>query len=505
MSWKRVLCLYPYSPDKKSEQLYGGMAIINPIGLEVVATVVARHAEVMLVDMRLEKRPLGELVQEFKPDMIAVSLNWGRDDFVDGIINSLPPDVTLMAGGIAVTNNPDDFFEAYPQLDMVTLGYGERAAEELVQAGSPVDVRGIFYRRRAKSLSPAVRDSAATVFGGAAGESVDEGQVVRNAHRYDVDVTNFHVNRKLRRYSYPFLSMKGDNIATSIGCPMVCAFCGWRTNIYGEVQKWVARPAEDVVDEIAETDAEVVHIVDANFAHDPKRVERICDLIIERGIKRLMACEIRVNALAYDAALVKKMERAGFFMFMVGVESTDDKILKRLRKGYTTDMCRRAFDNLRQTKIITLGNFLIGAPGTTEQEMLYVADYARELGLDFISPNKIYAYPNSTFRDWVMEHPGYRIEGRRGYVVSDEISLKRLRQIQRKIYFRFFTPGHILSFYRKAMAHPMVLELGRERVRRAILRTLWNHIADPRFRRRALKKIFGRFDKKPRRNRAASL
>ena len=226
---------------------------------------------------------------------------------------------------------------------------------------------------------------------------------------------------------------------------------------------------------------------------------------IERGIKRLLACEIRVNSLAYDVELVKKMERAGFFMMMVGVESTDDKILKRLRKGYTTDMCRRAFHNLAQTRIITLGNFLIGAPGTTEEEMLYVADYSHELGLDFISPNKIYAYPNSTFRDWVMEHPGYRVEGRRGYVVSDEISLKRLRQIQRKIYFRFFTLRHILSFYRKAMSHPMVIELGRERIKRAVLRTAWNHIADPRFRRRAIKKLFGRFDKKPRQRSAASL
>jgi len=38
MTWKRPLLIYPYSPDKKSEQLYGGLAVINPIGLEVIAT-----------------------------------------------------------------------------------------------------------------------------------------------------------------------------------------------------------------------------------------------------------------------------------------------------------------------------------------------------------------------------------------------------------------------------------------------------------------------------------
>jgi hypothetical protein len=136
--------------------------------------------------------------------------------------------------------------------------------------------------------------------------------------------------------------------------------------------------------------------------------------------------------------------------------------------------------------------------------MLYIARYGRELGLDFISPNKLYAYPNSAFREWVMEHPGYRIEGRRGYVVSDKIDLQKLRQIQRKIYFRFFTPAHVWHFYRKALAHPMVRKLGRGRIERAMLRSLFNHLADPRFRKRLVKKLFGRFDKKKRRPQPAA-
>jgi radical SAM superfamily enzyme YgiQ (UPF0313 family) len=323
-------------------------------------------------------------------------------------------------------------------------------------------------------------------------------EIVKNDYRYEVDVADFHVNRKLRRYTYPFLRLKGDNIATSIGCPMVCAFCGWRTNIYGETQPWIPRPAADVVDEIAETDADVVHLVDANFAHDPKRVEEICDLLIARDIRRLLACEIRVNALVHSPELVKKMEQAGFFMFMIGIEAAEDSILKRLKKGYTVKMCRQAFDHLRQTHIVTLGNFIIGVPGQSEDDMLYIARYAREIGLDFLSPNKLYAYPNSAFREWIMEHPGYHIEERRQYVVSDQIGMKKLRQIQRKIYFRFFTAAHVWHFYRKALAHPMVLKLGRAKLRNAMLRTLLGHLADPRFRKRLIKKLFGRFNKKRR-------
>lgn len=486
MTWERVLCLYPYSPDKKSEQIWGGLAVINPIGLEVVATAAARYAEVMIVDLRLEKRPLRELISEFKPDLIAVSMNWGRDEYINQVMSNLPSDVTIMIGGIAPTRQPEEYLAAFPMVDLLVLGYGEQTITELLSLARPDAVKGLWFRQRPKSWPPAAR------FG------IPEGGVVRNEGHHDVDVSHFHVNRKLRRYKYPFLSLSGDNIATSIGCPMVCAFCGWRTNIYGDAQRWFPRPAADIVEEISETDADVVHIVDANFAHDPKRVEEVCDLLIQRGVNRLLACEIRVNALARNAELVKKMEQAGFCMFMVGIEATDDTILKKLKKGYTVKMCREAFKNLGQTRILSLGNFVIGAPGQSEQDMLYVADYARELGLDFISPNKLYAYPNSTFREWIEEHPGYRIEGRRGYVISDQIGLNKMRQIQRRIFFRFFTPARMLYTYRKIMSHPMVVKLGKRRIQKALLLSMFKHLTDARFRKRLLRKVFGRFENRRR-------
>ncbi len=35
------------------------------------------------------------------------------------------------------------------------------------------------------------------------------------------------------------LTLKGDNVITSVGCPMVCAFCKWREDIFGRVQPWM--------------------------------------------------------------------------------------------------------------------------------------------------------------------------------------------------------------------------------------------------------------------------
>jgi len=523
MTWKRALLVYPYGPDKKSERLYGGLAILNPIGLEIVASRLRPAVEeLLLVDMRLEEEPLDTIVQRFRPDLIAVSLMWGRDEFSDSLLHSLPRATTLVIGGLYATRHADEVLAAFPEADIVAVGYGEDTLRELVERGSPEGVAGLWYRRRATAWPPDARLTVSRCFitpSPLTGEGRGEGgkqpigpphpnplppgerelkqpgtDIVRNPRRpAPPRAENLRIDRSVRRYEYPWLTLKGDNIITSIGCPMVCAFCKWRENIFGEVQPWVGRDPEDVVAELQATDATIVHIVDANFSADLERVERICDLLIERQVRHLYACEIRVNALCGNPALVRKMERAGFFMFMIGLESYQPRLLKAMRKGYTVEMCRRAFRNLAATKILTLGNFLVGNPGETEGQMLHVADYAAELGCDFLSPNKIYAYADTDFEQWVLGQPGMRVEGRRRYVVSDAFGIEDLRRIQARIMLRFLRLHPPWIPYEKALAHPMVRRIGRERIRRAILRSLWNHVADANFRRRAMRRLLKRF------------
>ena len=499
MTWKRPLLVYPYSPDKKSEHLYGGLAIINPIGLEIVATALKPAVEdLRLVDMRLEKRPLEDLVREFRPDMIAVSLMWGRDDYSDALIRNLPRDTTLVVGGLYATRHADEMFEALPEMDILAIGYGDETLPRLIERGSPEGVAGFWYRDRATAYPPDRRKPRASKArpdetGRGTRLSKPAAPLIKNPLYPGRTIDHLHIDRSIRRYDYPWLTLKGDNVITSVGCPMVCAFCKWRENIFGEAQPWIGREAEDVVAELEQTDADIVHIVDANFAADAERVERICDLLIERNVRHLYACEIRVNPLYKNARLVRKMEQAGFFMFMVGLESYQPHLLKAMRKGYTVKMARKAFEHLRETKILTLGNFLIGNPGETEDQMLGIADYAAELGVDFISPNKIYAYEDTDFERWVLSRPGMKVAGRRRYVVSDSCGLEDLRRIQAGIMLRFLRQHPPTIPYRKALSHPMVRKIGREKVRRAMLRSLWNHVSDATFRRRAVKKLLKHF------------
>jgi len=127
--------------------------------------------------------------------------------------------------------------------------------------------------------------------------------------------------------------------------------------------------------------------------------------------------------------------------------------------------------------------------------MLGIADYAADLGVDFISPNKIYAYEDTEFEQWVLAQPGMHVAGRRRYVVSDAYGIEDLRRIQARVMLRFLAKHPPWIPYQKVLAHPMVQKIGRERIRRAMLRSLWNHVSDVSFRRRAVKRLAKRFRK----------
>ncbi len=481
--WKRVLYIYPYGKGKKSEFLYNRVMMIPPLGLEVVATAMKDIVEDwMVVDLRVEDEPLENLVAEFRPDLICISINWGLDEQMKAMIHSLPDmlekaglprDTTISTGGLFVTREPDTVIDEFPEISFFVLGYGEETMRQIALKGSPEGVESVIYRKN--------------------------GGVVRGNLKHHLSVDNFNIDRSRRRYTYPSLNSPGDSVLTSIGCPQKCRFCKWRENIYGDIQPWIPRPAESVVDEFESIPQERIYIADANFAGNLNRVEKICDLIIERGIKKLFILEIRISSIAARPYLVKKMERAGFFMFLIGLESPQDRILKTLHKGFNQRVVEKGFAALRGTHIITLGNFMIGNISETPAEMRSISQYARRLGVDLISPNKLYAYPGTEFAEVVENAPHYHIHpGRRHYVYSDMVSVHELRSIQYQIYMRFYTPGHVWNLIRKMTLHPMVRQLGSTKMARDFFAGLGGNFTDRRFRKRFLKKITKRFKKKDR-------
>ena len=419
-----VLCLYPYVKEVPIYEFF------PPIGLEYVATAVSDMVEsIRIVDARYVKDPMSYFGPSVDTALVSVNWNYSYDE-VCSVIRQIPSHVRVIVGGRQATDYVEDLFLRCPNISIIVRGEGEATMRDLFSGRPLEEVKGISY--------------------------VDDGKVVHNEARPLLSVNDaISPDRALRTTTYRAtirgidLGVSFDAVMSSRGCPYKCKFCTFKLNPLGQLRKWEARSPESTVEEIEALDAEFVAFVDDNFAADMNRVENICDLIISRGIKKMFLCNVRID-IARQPALLKKMRKAGFKVLMVGLESAQDKSLVAMQKGFKTDGVRDAFKVLARSGMLINGYFIIGIIGEDEDEMLMMSQYASEIGLDFISLNRLRWEKFSPLEDIVKANAGYYI-GQDNGIYSKRYGRKELTSILKRIHRKFYTPGHVMQILVKAL------------------------------------------------------
>ncbi|MFB0555676.1 MAG: radical SAM protein [Phycisphaerae bacterium] len=206
----------------------------------------------------------------------------------------------------------NEYLEASPRIDIIVRGDGEEIAQEIYSGKKLSEISGILYRQRRK--------------------------IIHNETRVLPKVRNFYPERRLRRYRYCHKTIFGfsfgiDTVMSSRGCPYDCEFCTHKLNPWGELRGWSARSPESVVEEIENIKAKVIIFSDDSFAVNIKRVEKICDLLIARKTNKVFMVELRIE-IAHHPEILKKMWQAVFRILAYGIESAQDKTLKRMGKGF---------------------------------------------------------------------------------------------------------------------------------------------------------------------------
>jgi len=413
------------------------MMLFPPTGLEYVATSAKGLVDkITLLDLRYEKE-LSDIdrLLEFiaaSVDIICVGIGWDRQfEEICQLLNRLPQNIPLVVGGYKATEKVEELFQKCPNINIIVRGEGEETIQEILK-GSPLkDIKGISYR--------------------------SSGQILHNANRTFPDVDMLAAPDRALRHNEYFFMVNGvkvanitfDSVLSARGCPFNCKFCTFNMNPLGQKRDYAARSIKSVVDEIQGLKASVVLFSDDNFFTDPKRAEAICDLLIERKIKKRFIAQARLDIAKYPR-LLEKMVRVGFKALLVGIESPHDWILKQLDKGFSQQGIRDAFKVLKNYPILYSGYFIYGNIGETEEEMLYIAQFAKEIGVDVIACNKLRIEKFSPLKKLAEETPGYHVT-ERGELYSDKYSHAALKKIGRRIKFSFYTPSRYIKILWKNM------------------------------------------------------
>jgi radical SAM superfamily enzyme YgiQ (UPF0313 family) len=419
MRYRHALCLYPYVADQRP-----GIGIFPPTGLEYVATAMKDHVgRISLVDLRHELRlaPLDKMVRFIEGegvDLICISVGWkARYRKVCDYVAKLPSDRTIVVGGHEASLEVEDLLQRCPNVDAVVRGEGEQTIVEVADGRPWDEILGLSYR--------------------------NNGSIVHNDNRPLHPIDGIVApDRNLRRSRYvpvlrgsQLLSVQFDTILASRGCPYKCDFCSLTVNPLGQKRDYASRSVESVVEEIASSPAEFILFADDIFFLEPRKAEALCDQLIERGIKKRYGVQCRIEIFKFPRML-EKAYRAGFRVMLLGIESANDKILKQLHKGFTTDDVRKAFKVLRRFPFWYHAYFIYGIMGQTEEEMMAIPEFARELGVQSISLSLLRMDKFTPMRQEIENTPGYWISSN-GYVYSKEFDKMRLRRIRNRIRNRF--------------------------------------------------------------------
>jgi magnesium-protoporphyrin IX monomethyl ester (oxidative) cyclase len=413
------------------------MGIFPPTGLEyIAASMKDLVGKVTFLDLRYERayqdpRALSEFIRK-EIDLLCISIQWAsRFEEVCDFVSALPDEVCTVVGGYKATLEVEYLFERCPNIDVIVRGEGEEIIKQIVTGVPYKDIRGLSYRLN--------------------------GGVIHNENHPLPDIARIAFpDRSLRRHDY-YMVHRGirltkrtfDAILTTRGCPFKCKFCTFSLNPLGQKRSYTERPVESVIDELKTVTADVVLVSDDNFFTNPKRSEHLCDLIIENKIKKTFVVQTRIDVARHPRVL-DKAYKAGFRVFLIGIESPHDRILQQLQKGITQQQIRDAFAVLTQYDIYLHGYFIYGNVGETEEEMLYIPKFAKEIKLDSISFQKLRIEKFSPLKEVVEQTPGYYYTHIGGPVYSERYGRKELKQIRNRIRSEFYNLPRVVHIIRKA-------------------------------------------------------
>jgi len=176
-------------------------------------------------------------------------------------------------------------------------------------------------------------------------------------------------------------------ILTTRGCPSRCSFCCLKSISRGRVRM---RSVDNIIKEVEWliqnfpklTD---IFIHDDTFFIDNQRVISFCNEVIKRNIKINFSCNARIKPVSEK--MVEKLEQANFKRVYFGIESGDNGILEKCRKGITQDDIIRTFKLFAKTKMHVASFLILGLPGENIDTITETANFMKKLQKIKYSPD----------------------------------------------------------------------------------------------------------------------
>jgi len=359
---------------------------------------------------------LRALLEEYRPDVVGVTVmtpTYSSSIKVFEMARSILPDSILIAGGPHVTITGAKIMEKNSFIDYAFTGEAEETVplflRSLWEEGPRIDrIKGIIYRENG-----GVRDTG-------------------RAPRIEDLNTLPYPDRSLLYRSEAYSRGRLSLMVASRGCPFNCAFCAsvplWERkvrmrspqNILGEIEYLVERFG-----------VRSFGFWDDTFTSSKSAIMEFSALLRDKyGSSLKWDCLTNVNCI--DRELLGALKKVGCNRIRIGVESGSDHILKRIRKGITTESVMKAARLIKRQGLWLHAYFMVGIPYETEADIRQTMDFIRRLRPDSLNLCTFTPYPGTELYEYVLQNklmPGdydYSMYDSMGHHSTDSFFMTRI-------------------------------------------------------------------------------
>ena len=354
-----------------------------------------------------------EKLKSFKPDIVGVSSLFSSQVSqayaVARVVKKYNKKTTVVFGGIHASDKPEEVLNDEASVDYVMRGEGDYTwytlINEIFNNGSLEKVPGLFWRKNDEfnknPMAPLIHDMDALPIPA-------------------WDLLPMEEYFKLAMYHNPYVkSGRVGCIMTSRGCPDRCYFCS-STEFFGHKFRQISpeRVGEMVDYLVNKFQIKELQIEDDNFAVNPIRVNKICEIIKHHKLRITMPNAMRADTpINRDKRreMFKAMKEAGWDQIGLGVECGDPEFLndvigKRLDLKEVEATC----DLAHEAGLLVHTNFMMGFPFETKKTRDLTINFAMSLDSDSYSLSLATPLPGTKMWDIVEKnnlfHESYSLD-----------------------------------------------------------------------------------------------
>lgn len=424
----------PYNIIKSA---YGSKSRINygnlpPLGVLYIAGELRKYGhDVQLIDAAARSMSYEEIfdnIKQFRTDIIGISTMTPSAQSAYELIRTIKKkiDLPVVLGGVHANSYKEKIFNDITELDIVSIGEGEKTIVEIVEAyenGSSLErIKGISFR-----------DAKGNIV------LTEPRPYLTNLDDLAFPARDILDNNLYRLLPLSFKREPVTSMITSRGCPYgKCSFC---FEAGSKSFKYRRHSPEYVIKEIEDTivpnGIKEIAFWDDYFLINPKWLDRFFELMEK--------FDITWTCYGYPKTVNKEMltkaSKAGCWAVLYGFESGDQRLLDVVNKGITLEQSRNAAKWTHEAGMATRASFMLALPGETPELAKKTVDFAIELDCtmaQFLPTFPEEGTPLHEIATRVGKTIKYNSRTRATYVPDGYKNEKEVEKMIRWAYLRFY-------------------------------------------------------------------